>query len=77
MEKNVKLIWDFRGPDSSRIAEHYRVHLQEALTGKNHYETGTLDLVPGHSIAYLIVPEAEMRLWRDRLKPHRGESVTP
>lgn len=77
MEKNVKLIWDFRGPDATRIAEHYRVHLGEALSGKAGYETGTGEVGPGHSIAYLIVPESEMRLWRDRLKPQRGEYVTP
>lgn len=77
MEKNVKLIWDFRGPDALRVAEHYRVHLVEALSGETGYETGTGEVGPGHSIAYLVVPESEMRPWRDRLKPHRGEYVTP
>ena len=77
MEKNIKLIWDFRGPDATRIAEHYRKHLGEVMSGEKRYEIGAREVVPGHSIAYMVVPESEMRPLRDRLKPHRGEYVSP
>lgn len=77
MEKHIKLIWDFRGPDASRIAEHYRVHLGEAFSGEKQFETVAQDVIPGHSIVFMIVPESEMRPIRDRLKPHRGEYAEP
>lgn len=77
MVKNVKLIWDFRGPDASRIAEHYCVHLAEYESGGKPLEKGIQHVNPGHSIAYVIVPETEMRSVRDQLKPHRGEYVEP
>ena len=75
MERNIKLIWDFRGPEASRTAEHYRLHLGEALTGQEARETGIQHVNSMHSLVYMIVPESEMRPMRDRLKPHRGEYV--
>lgn len=32
MEKHIKLIWDFRGPEAQKIAEHHVIHLKEYAT---------------------------------------------
>ena len=74
-DKNLKLIWDFRGSDGSRTAEHHEIHLKEYI--KNHNIstniTGTEEVNTNHSLAFMVVTEAEMRKVRDDLKPHRGQ----
>ncbi len=73
--RKLKLIWDFRGPDSLRIAEHHEVHLKEYIVSENLNIkiTGVEQLSELHSIAYLAVNEDEMKPIRDALKPHRGQ----
>ena len=29
--RNLKLIWDFRGPEALRIAQHHEIHLKEYI----------------------------------------------
>ena len=31
MERQIKLIWDFRGPDALKTAEHQEIHLKEFI----------------------------------------------
>ena len=71
----LKLIWDFKGPNSEHIAKHHEIHLKEFITSENLELniTGFTVLTDMHSIAYLVVNEAEMITVRDALKPHRGE----
>ena len=76
--KNIKLIWDFRGPDAAKIAEHHEIHLKEYIvleqiplniTGyeiKNEF----------YAIAFMVVTKENMITVRDALKPHRGEIYT-
>lgn len=77
-EKNdrmLKLIWDFKGPDSARTAEHHALHLREYLR-KNRISpeiAGSEFVSPQHYVAYLVVTEREMPAVRDSLKPHRGQ----
>ncbi|MDT0608302.1 hypothetical protein [Croceitalea rosinachiae] len=75
LDRKIKLIWDFKGPNAAKTAEHYEKHLQEYIfheelkfdtTGFNH-------LSDMHSITFLIVAEFEMIQARDDLRPHRGE----
>ena len=73
--RKLKLIWDFKGPDGLKTAEHHAIHLKEFTKAKN-YE----DLISGfealhefHAIAFLVVPEDQMKPLRDALKPHRGQ----
>ena len=77
MEKHIKLIWDFRGPEAQKIAEHHVIHLKEYATAhdldKN--ATGIEKQSPLYCIAYLVVKKNEMLAVRDALKPHRGEFV--
>ena len=79
MNRNLKLIWDFRGPDALKIAEHHEKHLKEFITMENIELniTGFQEINAVHSIAYMVVEEKEMISVRDRLKPHRGEVYIP
>lgn len=76
--RQLKLIWDFRGPDALRIAEHHHLHLKEYILQENLdiKITGFESLSELHSIAYLVVEESEMKPIRDVLKPHRGQVYT-
>ncbi|MGL2994941.1 hypothetical protein [Flavobacterium sp. TSSA_36] len=75
MTRQIKLIWDFRGPTSAKTAEHHEIHLKEyikieklplGITGFQTY--GEM-----HAIAFMVVEESDMIPVRDALKPHRGE----
>lgn len=75
MSRNIKLIWDFRGPVSAKTAEHHEIHLKEfiqieklpiSITGFEIYNEM-------HAIAFMVVTDELMIPMRDALKPHRGE----
>lgn len=73
--RKLKLIWDFRGPDSNKIAAHHEIHLKEYihLEHLNITITGIEKLSDIHTIAFLVVDEDQMKPIRDALKPHRGQ----
>lgn len=73
--RKLKLIWDFRGPDALKIAEHHTIHLKEYVTIQklNINIIGFETLNDLHSIAFLVVDEQDMKPIRDALKPHRGQ----
>lgn len=75
MNKRIKLIWDFRGPDANAIAEHHAKHLSQyvALEALDKNITGHQQFSGNHSIAYIVVDESRMIQVRDDLRPHRGE----
>ena len=75
MDKKIKLIWDFRGPEAQKTAEHHVVHLNEyvALEKTNAYDIDIQIISEFYTIAYLIIDEKDMLKVRDALKPHRGE----
>lgn len=75
MNRQIKLIWDFRGPASAKTAEHHDIHLKEFLEKENYTLkiTGFEILNDMYAIAYLVVEEADMIRFRDALRPHRGE----
>lgn len=75
MEKKLKLIWDFYGPDAQKTAEHHEIHLKEFIQKENLNLniTGIENLDENHFIAFLVVNENEMLPVRDALKPKRGE----
>ena len=73
--RQLKLIWDFRGPQSQKIAEHHVIHLKDFVK-RNKLKlniTGVETLNDVHSLAFLVVEESEMIAVRDALKPHRGQ----
>lgn len=73
--RQLKLIWDFRGPVAQKTAEHHLIHLKEYINIEklDIKITGVEQLNDMHSIAYLVVVESEMIPIRDALKPHRGQ----
>ena len=75
MDRKLKLIWDFHGPDANKIAQHHEIHLKQYIQlNKLDIEiTGVETLVELHSIAFLVVDETFMKPIRDALKPHRGQ----
>jgi hypothetical protein len=75
MSRQIKLIWDFRGPASAKTAEHHEIHLKEYIKiEKLSLEiTGFQTYGEMHAIAFMVVEERDMIPVRDALKPHRGE----
>lgn len=75
MSKQIKLIWDFRGPAAAKTAEHHEIHLKEytVIEKLPINITGFEAINDMHAIAYMVVREEDMILVRDALKPHRGE----
>ena len=73
--RKLKLIWDFRGPDALKIAEHHEIHLKEyiVIQQTNLNITGFEQLNDMHSVAFMVVTDDEMKPIRDALKPHRGQ----
>lgn len=74
MNRKLKLIWDFRGTTSQKIAEHHCIHLKEfAIIEKLHYYEINFSVISEiHTIAFITVDEVDMKTYRDALKPHRG-----
>lgn len=75
MHRKIKFIWDFRGPAAAKTAEHHEKHLKEYITIEKLELniTGFQHINDIHSIAFMVVHEADMITPRDALKPHRGE----
>lgn len=69
------MIWDFRGPASSKTAEHHEIHLKEFITTEklSINITGFEIYNEMYSIAFIVVSDENMLAVRDALKPHRGE----
>lgn len=75
MQRQIKLIWDFRGSTAAKTAEHHEVHLKEYI-GIEKLPiklTGFEILTDMHAIAWMVVEDSYMIQVRDALKPHRGE----
>ncbi|MBP1841385.1 hypothetical protein [Formosa algae] len=73
--RQIKLIWDFRGPNALKTAEHHEIHLKEYIVSEqlDLSITGFTPITEMHAIAFLVVNESEMKPLRDALKPHRGQ----
>lgn len=75
----VKLIWDFRGPNAMKTAEHHETHLKEYLdlNNLNVELTGFETLSNLHAVAFIVVEESKVNSLRATLKPHRGLIYKP
>lgn len=76
--RKLKLIWDFRGPDALKIAEHHEKHLKEFISIEKLRLniSGFESINEMQALAYMIVYETDMKFVRDALKPHRGQIYT-
>ena len=75
MNRKIKLIWDFRGPEALEIAKHHCVHLKEFSEKENlnYHEISSNTISEMYCIAYITVDESDLITYRDALRPHRGE----
>lgn len=75
MNRKIKLIWDFHGPDGLETAKHHCIHLREfaEIDKLHYYEVNHTQLNEMLTIAYVIIDEKDMKIYRDALRPHRGE----
>ncbi|WP_264544856.1 MULTISPECIES: hypothetical protein [Flavobacterium] len=75
MQRQIKLIWDFRGPSAAKTAEHHEIHLKEYIDIEKLplKITGFEIINDMHAIAWMVVDDNHMITVRDALKPHRGE----
>ena len=73
--RKLKLIWDFRGPNALKTAEHHTIHLKDYVAiEKLDITVISFQAVSDmHSIAFMVVNEQDMKPIRDALKPHRGQ----
>ena len=75
MSRKIKLLWDFRGPDAQQTAKHHTIHLDEFAEMENltFLEINIEEKNPMLFSAFITVDEKDMKVYRDALKPHRGE----
>jgi len=75
MKEGIKLIWDFRGPNAEKTAEHHIIHLKEFAEAEaiSPYICTTEQVTDMHWMAVMIVAEKHMNDLRERLKPNRGQ----
>ena len=73
--QKIKLIWDFRGPNAGKIAEHHESHIKEYIKIEkiNCYLTGIEHLNDMYAIVFMVIVEPDVKPVRDALKPHRGQ----
>ena len=77
MSNKIKFLWDFRAPNSLKIAEHHCVHLREYATKEklDYHQIEKQIISEMYTIAYLIIDKTDMDLHRKLLQPHRGQIV--
>jgi len=75
MSRKIKLLWDFRGPDALETAKHHTVHLKEfaTLENLNYHQIDIQEKSLMLVTAFITVDEKDMKIFRDALKPQRGE----
>ncbi|NJB82851.1 hypothetical protein [Wenyingzhuangia aestuarii] len=73
--RKIKLIWDFRGMSGLGTAKHHCIHLKEFAEAEklNFHEINHTEVNEMWATAFIVVDEADMKTYRDALKPHRGE----
>lgn len=73
--RKIKLLWDFRGEDAKETAKHHTIHLKEfsQMENLNYHEIAIQEKNDFLAAAFITVDEKDMKIFRDALKPHRGE----
>lgn len=74
MNKQVELIWEFRGPNAKATAGHHLIHLEEFAKAEG-LDASMMEQVeqsPHFVQAIWAVDLQHVEDLRNRLKPHRG-----
>jgi hypothetical protein len=74
LNRRIKLIWDFRGPDALETAKHHVVHLREFTSMQRlpYHAADAEELSENYAVAFFIIDEKNLITFRDALKPHRA-----
>ena len=74
MENKIRLVWDFRGADALKTAEHQLIHLVEFMIKEDisYTDTSSEQISELYSICSLTIKESDLYFVKKRLKPHRG-----
>jgi len=74
MKKKIKLIWQFNGIDSLKIADHHLIHLNEYILREDIdvIDRGTELINDFSSISFIIIENSLVEKLRVALKPHKG-----
>lgn len=77
MNRKIRLLWDFRGPDANETAKHHAIHLKEFAENRKlpYLEVSTIVQNPYFTCAYIIIYESELSIYKDALKPDRGTVI--
>ncbi|NQY05990.1 MAG: hypothetical protein HRT68_07335 [Flavobacteriaceae bacterium] len=77
MSNHIKLIWEFRGPNALRTAEHHIIHLKEYIVIEklSLNETEIQQFSEFQVMASMLVTEEEMPKVRAALKPNKGQLI--
>ena len=73
-ENKIRLVWDFRGVDALKTAEHQLTHLVEFMIKENIYclDKSLEQISELQSICWIIIKDSDLDFVIKRLKPHRG-----
>ena len=72
--KKIQLIWEFRGPDAEKTAEHHAIHLNEYIDKQDYplKKVGSEAISESYAVATMVIMEKDMLEFRDSLKPQRA-----
>ena len=72
---NIKLIWDFRGPNGKKTAIHHEKHIRAffKIEKKTLISSGIETLNEFHHLAFAVVLKADLEHIKSVLKPNRGQ----
>lgn len=78
MSEKAQLLWDFRGPEANKTAQHHLIHLKEfaAAEGLNDAQFELIEHSAMFVSAAMVVSMELVTDLRKRLVPHRGKRIT-
>jgi hypothetical protein len=74
MGNKIRLVWDFRGMDGLKTAEHQLIHLVQFMKEQDiiFFEDKVEHVNDMHSICSITINDSDLDFVKNRLKPHRG-----
>lgn len=74
MKNKIRLVWDFRGLDGFKTAEHQLTHLIQFMKEEkiDFFDDKVEQVNNLHSICSITINESDLDFIKNRLKPHRG-----
>lgn len=71
---SLRFVWEFFGPDSSQLANHHYIHLNEFFSKENisNINTGVEQESSNFSYSYVIIDDSYLELIKASLRPHKA-----